>query len=178
MNVPALISEQYRALQMALHTDPQYGVASLSYAPTVAALMRKMNATELLDYGAGKGHLGVALQKELNRPLIIHHYDPAIAQWAAPPDPCRFVASIDVLEHIEPELLEHVLDDLKRVTIGIGFYTVHTGPAIKTLADGRNAHLTQQLSRWWLPKFQERWELLGFNRDSTTGFYVIVKAIT
>jgi hypothetical protein len=51
------------------------------------------------------------------------------------------VACIDVLEHIEPKLLENVLDDLQRVTREIGFFTVSTVLAEKTLADGRNAHL-------------------------------------
>ena len=67
------------------------------------------------------------LREQIQRPLTIHHYDPAIPEWAAPPVPCRFVACIDVLEHIEPHLLENVLDDLKRVTEGVGVFTVHTG---------------------------------------------------
>jgi len=43
------------------------------------------------------------------------------------PSPASFVACIDVLEHIEPELLDNVLDDLRRVTAQIGVFTVHTG---------------------------------------------------
>jgi hypothetical protein len=68
-----------------------------------------------------------------------------------------------------------VLDDLQRVTAGIGVFTVHTGPAAKVLLDGRNAHLTQQPASWWLPKFLERFELSTFNRITPSGFYVIVE---
>src|SRR5690606_1798114 len=115
---PPLISEAYRRMQQQLHENPDYGVASLTYAPLVAQYLEVTGATELLDYGAGKGRLGMALKERLNRPLTVHHYDPAIPEWSAPPQPCAFVACIDVLEHIEPELLDHVLDDLRRVTLG------------------------------------------------------------
>lgn len=169
-----LISEEYRALQRALHENPDYGVASLHYAPLVAEIVRAVGATELLDYGAGKGRLGRALREKFGLDLVIHHYDPAVPQWSAPPAPCRFVACIDVLEHIEPELLDNVLDDLKRVTAGVGVFTVHTGPAAKTLPDGRNAHLIQKPPEWWLPKILERFDLVTYNRVPS-GFWVAVE---
>lgn len=174
---PPLISEEYRRMQQALHENPDYGVASMHYAPLVAELLELTGSSELLDYGAGKGRLGETLRQHVKRPLVIHHYDPAIPQWSAPPAPCGFVACIDVLEHIEPSLIDNVLDDLKRVTAGVGVFTVHTGPAVKYLADGRNAHLIQQPPRWWLPKFLERFELVTFNR-LPDGFWVGVERKT
>ncbi len=177
MNAPsaALISEDYRRMQQALHENPNYGVASVAYAPLVGQLMDMVGTSELLDYGAGKGRLGATLREHARNPLTIHHYDPAIAEWSAPPQPCRFVACIDVLEHIEPPLIDNVLDDLRRVTQGIGVFTVHTGAAVKVLSDGRNAHLIQQPSSWWLPKFLARFELVQFNR-MPQGFWVSVEA--
>lgn len=174
MNEAALISEDYRKMQQELHKNPGYGVASVHYAPLVAQVLEAVGAQELLDYGAGKGRLGVTLKEQIKRPLAIHHYDPAIPEWSAPPQPCGFVACIDVLEHIEPALLDNVLDDLKRVTLGVGVFTVHTGPAVKFLADGRNAHLIQQPPAWWLPKFLDRFELANFNR-MPMGFWVAVE---
>jgi hypothetical protein len=103
----ALISDDYRRMQQELHKNPNYGVASVGYAPIVADLMRTVGATELLDYGAGKGRLGQTLRQQTQQQLTIHHYDPAIPEWSAPPKPCRFVASIDVLEHIEPHLIDN-----------------------------------------------------------------------
>jgi hypothetical protein len=174
MAEPALISEEYRRMQSELHRNPSYGVASLEYAPLVGKVMQVAGMTEILDYGAGKGRLGVALQEMIEQRLTVHHYEPAMPQWAQPPQPCNFVACIDVLEHIEPELIDNVLDDLKRVTARVGVFTVHTGPAAKVLLDGRNAHLIQRPSSWWLPKFTERFELVTFNR-LTMGFWVVVE---
>jgi hypothetical protein len=171
---PSLISEEYRLLQQQLHQDPDYGMASVEYAPLVAEFLESTRAVELLDYGAGKGRLGISLREHVKRPLQIHHYDPAIPHWSAPPAPCGFVACIDVLEHVEPHLLDNVLDDLKRVVAGVGVFTVHVRPAKKVLPDGRNAHLIQQPPGWWLPKFLERFELAAYNRMSQA-FWVVVE---
>ena len=170
----ALISEDYRKMQQELHRNPNYGVASIQYAPMVAQVMEAAGITDILDYGAGKGRLGLALEGMYENPLVIHHYDPAIPQWSQPPQPCDLVACIDVLEHIEPDLLDNVLDDLRRVTARVGVFTVHTGAAVKLLADGRNAHLIQKPASWWLPKFMERFELSTFNR-MPEGFWIVVE---
>lgn len=170
-----LISEEYRKMQEELHRNPDYGVASVQYAPVVVEILKQVRAEELLDYGAGKGRLGVELKRLMASPPRVRHYDPARPEWAATPQPAPFVTCIDVLEHIEPDLLDNVLDDLRRVTVGKGFFTVHTGPAIKVLADGRNAHLTQQPPAWWLPRMLDRFDLVVFQR-MPQGFWVVVQA--
>jgi len=172
--VQLLISDEYRRMQEELHRNPEYGVASVHYAPIVAAILAQAHATELLDYGAGKGRLGETLRNQIKGPLTIHHYDPAIPEWSASPAPCKFVACIDVLEHIEPHLLDNVLDDLKRVTAGVGVFTVHTGAAVKVLSDGRNAHLIQQPPDWWLPKIMRRFEVVNCG-VLPGGFWIHVK---
>ena len=170
-----LISREYREIQQKLHEDPEYGMASVHYAPIVADVAKAVGATELLDYGAGKGRLGPTLHDKFALQLQVHHYDPAIPHWSAAPQPCPLVACLDVLEHIEPDLLDNVLDDLRRVVSGVGVFTVHTGAALKSLPDGRNAHLIQRPVSWWLPKFMERFDLATFNRLHN-GFWVAVES--
>jgi len=174
MSESVLITEDYRKMQQQLHENPNYGVASVAYAPLVAQVIEAIGAQELLDYGAGKGRLGQTLKQHLKLPLSIRHYDPAIPEWAVTPEPSRLVACIDVLEHIEPVLIDNVLDDLQRLTAGVGFFTVHTAAAMKVLPDGRNAHLIQEPAAWWLPKFLARFELNRFERMEY-GFWVIVE---
>lgn len=169
-----LISEEYRKMQEELHRNPHYGVASVQYAPIVAQVLEQVRPEELLDYGAGKGRLGETLRTLMPNAPKIRHYDPARPEWSAVPEPAPFVACIDVLEHIEPDLIDNVLDDLQRVTLGHGVFTVHTGPAVKLLSDGRNAHLIQQPPAWWLPKFVDRFELAMFQR-MPQGFWIVVQ---
>ena len=168
-----LISENYRKEQEELHQNPNYGVASVQFAPLVTNIINKLGVTELLDYGAGKGRLAENIRPD--HKMEIELYDPARPEWSEAPNPRDFVTCIDVLEHIEPDLLDNVLDDLKRVTRGVGFFTIHTGPAVKTLSDGRNAHLIQEDFRWWLPKLWERFDLHSYQL-TPGGFYVVVKA--
>ena len=172
-----LISEQYRRLQEDLHADPLYGVASIRYAPLVAEHIRRHDIHEVLDYGAGKGRLGEELDWLVPWKLDMRRYDPGVQAWSAPPAPAAFVACVDVLEHIEPDLLPNVLDDLRRVTLGTGLFTVHTGAAGKVLADGRNAHLIQRPAAWWVPQLMERFELVQFNL-MPHGFWVVVRRPT
>lgn len=169
-----VLSENYRRMQQTLHENPNYGVASVQYAPLVADFLKKSGERQVLDYGAGKGRLAETLKQIFPEPVQVNPYDPAIPAWSATPQPCRFVTCIDVLEHIEPEYLDNVLDDLKRVTLRLGFFTVHTGPAVKVLPDGRNAHLIQEPPAWWLPKMMARFDLVAFNRVQQ-GFWVLVE---
>jgi hypothetical protein len=167
-----LISEQYREEQKVLHAKGNYGTASLGYGELVSALVEQTSAQTLLDYGCGSMQ---NLKKVLDCDVMYLGYDPAVPEFShkAPSD---LVVCIDVLEHIEPELLENVLDDLQRLTKGWAFMTVHTGPARKTLSDGRNAHLIQEPPAWWLPKFFSRWELRQF-QAMPQGFTVLCRSL-
>jgi len=143
----AVITEAYRALQQELYATTNYGVASLELAPLVKATMAEFGARSLSDYGAGRQNLCKALQAA-GLSFEYHPYDPAFPEYGEA-RPADLVACIDVLEHVEPECLRDVLDDLKRITTTRGLFSVHTGPAMKTLSDGRNAHLNQQAPDWW-----------------------------
>jgi hypothetical protein len=176
MQAQPLISDSYRAAQAELHRDPNYGVASLHWAPTVADLARQIKPKRILDYGAGKGRLGIELKKLLQIPFDLVQYDPSVPEFAASPAPCDLVACIDVLEHIEPDCLDAVLDDLKRVTARVGIYTIATGPAMKTLPDGRNAHLIQQGPAWWVPKLFARFRVRSFADQGETLVVIVTPA--
>jgi len=141
---PELISVEYRDLNAKLHRDNlAYGVGGGRHAPTVLNLAKSLNSTSVLDYGCGKGYLGRAM------PYPIWEYDPAVPGRDESPRPADLVVCLDVLEHIEPDKLTFVLDDLRRVTSKVGYFVIHTGPSGKTLADGRNAHLIQHPRAWW-----------------------------
>jgi hypothetical protein len=76
-------------------------------------------------------------------------YDPCIEGIDQPPQPHPIVFCGDVLEHVEPDCLADVLRHLGGLTEEAALLVVHLGPAIKTLPDGRNAHLIQKPASWW-----------------------------
>jgi hypothetical protein len=172
----ATISDEYRKLQTELHRNPEYGVASLSFAPIVAHVIRELQARTVADYGAGKKNLLVGLKEAGVRLDAYYPYDPVFPEYG-PPRAADLVCCIDVLEHIEPDRLENVLAELARITVAFGFFSIHMEPADKVLADGRNAHLIQQPSSWWLPRLTKHFEVLHLqsHRMMGAGIWLIVK---
>lgn len=148
-----LYTPEYLAQNKALHALGGYGTSGHSWATDVAHVHRSIKAESALDYGAGQQTLSMALPD-----LNIRGYDPAIPEISEPPEPADLVICTDVLEHIEPECLDAVLDDLRRLTIRAVFLVIATRPAKKTLPDGRNAHLIQAKAIWWMPKLMSRWD--------------------
>lgn len=161
-----LITDEYRELNRKLHENPEYGNNGSKLFKDV--LFIADGNKDILDYGCGKR----TLEKALGFP--IKNYDPCIEGLDSPPEPADVVICGDVLEHIEPECLGDVLDDLRRVTIGKGLFLIATRPAKKILADGRNAHLIQQDYKWWLPKLWSRFDVDRF-QNMNGKFIVVVK---
>jgi len=163
-----LISDLYRLQLHQLHIErPDFGTSSAMYAPIVKKLIAEHKPKTFGDYGAGKQ----ALKPFVSCSYV--PYDPAIPEISSPMGPVDMVMTSDVLEHLEPEYLDSVMDDLKRITRNIGFHVVHTRAALHHLPDGRNAHIIQQKPEWWLPKFIERFDMIKFERMSL-GFMVLV----
>jgi hypothetical protein len=164
-----LISEAYRAANAGLHDSlPYYGSYGGMHAEQVRALMARKACRTLLDYGAGKGTLALAMPD-----VPVTNYDPVT--FPDDPDPADFVACLDVLEHIEPECFKAVLWHLRSKVLKAGFLTIATRPAQKILPDGRNAHLIIRPAEWWLPKFQKRFalvEALPASSDGELSLYV------
>ena len=173
------ITEEYRRLQQELHKNPNYGVASLTFAPLVANVIRETNAASVSDYGAGKKNLPKGLASAGIVVPAYHPYDPAFPEYG-PPMPADLVCCIDVLEHIEPELVDNVIAELASITTRLGFFTIHMWPAAKVLADGRNAHLIQKPSSWWLEKLIRHFDILQLQTHQMmgVGFWVLVRPKT
>lgn len=148
-----LISESYRELNQLLHNvRPDYGTSGQRYVGIVQQMMDRYSTSDILDYGCGKRTLEKALGFD------IANYDPCISGFEGRPEPHDLVVCTDVLEHIEPDCLDEVLEDIKRCMKKAAFLLVATRPAKKVLADGRNAHLIQQPLDWWSASF----DLAGF----------------
>jgi len=162
------ISHEYLEQQKLLHQNPHYGIASLSFAPIVADFIRQMEVRTVSDYGAGKKNLLVGLKNAGIDSIEYYPYDPVFEEYG---QPCSadLVCCIDVLEHIEPDKLEEVLIELAKITVNFGFFSIHMGPAAKILSDGRNAHLIQESSSWWLPRLTKYFEILHLQSHQMMG---------
>lgn len=150
VNKPELISSEMKRINSVMHSqNPMYGTGSGKYADLIKKWVNELKFESVLDYGCGKGYLAKAL------PFPIWEYDPAIPGKDATPRPADLVTCIDVLEHIEPDRIDFVLDDLKRCTKRLAYVVIHLGAASKTLPDGRNTHLIQESDEWWRSKVEQ-----------------------
>lgn len=171
------ISEEYRAQQQHLHETTEYGTMAQHYGPLVSQIVERLGVDHLLDYGCGR-KMGLTKTLKVKHKLTYQGYDPGsgLEELMTAPIPAQLVCCIDVLEHIEPEHLDAVLDHLKQLTEVVGFFTFHTGPAMKELPDGRNAHLTQQPIEWWLDKMKARFDLQTVQKVGDHSYYSIYYA--
>lgn len=159
-----LASPQYAEIQRQFHLDrPDYGVSGVRYSDNIQTLAKRLNTRDILDYGCGKA----TLQKNL--PFPIQNYDPFMEEYCARPNPAQLVVCTDVMEHVEPEFIQRVLGDIHSLTEAMVFMQIATGPAAKTLPDGRNAHLIQENINWWLLELIEHFETSAV-QDLNGGF--------
>lgn len=169
------ITNEYLELQKQLHLNPDYCIASLSFAPIIAEIIKKANIKSLSDYGAGKKNLLLGLNNNGIKDIEYFPYDPAFPEYGGPVA-SQLVCCIDVLEHIEPELIDNVIKDLAGIVTNLGYFSIHMGPAKKILADGRNAHLIQKPCSWWLAKIVKHFEIVQLmsHRIMGNGIWMIV----
>lgn len=70
------------------------------------------------------------------------------------------VLCLDVMEHIEPELLDNNLAHIKSLTKMVATMTIATVQAQKTLSDGRNAHLIVKPKDWWIEQLRRHFSVV------------------
>ena len=153
------ITEEYRKLNEQLHENPGYGANNAHrWVSIINDLTWDLETFSVLDYGCGKGNLAKMMTK-----MPVKSYDPAVPEFSATPAPEDIVICTDVMEHIEPECLDDVIDDLKRVTNIVLVVNIALRPAKKILADGRNAHLILEDIAFWQNKFSKYFDLQQIN---------------
>ena len=66
---------------------------------------------------------------------------------------------IDVLEHIPEEDIDWFLEKFLSITKKFSFISVACYPAIATLPNGENAHITIHTPEWWLNKLSKFYKI-------------------
>jgi hypothetical protein len=158
-----VISDEQRALNKALHAQSdQFGnrADGAGLAGNLPAALKRMHelgvCRSVLDYGTGKGKLVGRLRQELPAGITVNGYDPAVEAWEKKPNkPSDILTCLDVLEHIEMDSIDAVLRDIKALTRHFCYLVIDLQPAVKTLADGRNAHILLAPPEWWVGRIAQ-----------------------
>ena len=139
---------------------PVYGTIGHMWAPVVMGLAKRLDTTDVLDYGCGKATLNLHLL------FGIQCYDPCIPKYSARPSPAAIVVCTDVMEHVEEESVEAVMDDLQSLTLNTLLLNIALVPSKKHLPDGKtNAHITIKPVSWWLGHIEPRFDVESMNSE-------------
>lgn len=165
-----LFTPEHLEMQRDLHARYNYGKGV--DAGECAMLVRGMVpfGSSVLDYGCGQGHF----KRVLGVRYDVREYDPSIVGKDARPSPADMVVCADVLEHIEPALIDNVLSDLRNLTLKTAILVIATGPSAKVMADGRLAHLIVENAQWWWRRIAEKFIIDGFDDRSESGHGLLV----
>lgn len=161
-----MISDGYRAILQETHAkDPSWGTSALRWQGMVRDVADRYGCKSILDYGCGKGELS-------RRMFGIVNYDPAT--FPDRPAACDMTACIDVLEHVEPEHLDAMLEDLRALTREAAFVVISLEPALTILPDGRNAHLIVETGDWWRERLFKFFDLADWQEHAGEVVAVLV----
>lgn len=140
-----IITDNYKDLNKQLHaSNPEYGTSGARWREYVRNISN-WGRSPILDFGCGK----CTLSKSLGPAYKVTNYDPCVEGLDTPPEPHDVVVCSDVMEHVEPELVPNVLAEIRRLTKQKAFFVIGLTPAVKFLADGRNAHISLKSQAEW-----------------------------
>jgi hypothetical protein len=169
-----LISPEYQAQCEQYHKEnPAWGSGPAQHFHRILNFLEEFKSREVIDYGCGKGMLSSVDTKRKYR-----NYDPCVPQFKERPLPTGLLVCVDVLEHIEPESIDAVLEDIGFLTMGRCLLVISTVPAHDILPDGRNAHISLYPYEWWFNKLAETFRVKTVQTDpSFVSFTCIPKRL-
>jgi 2-polyprenyl-3-methyl-5-hydroxy-6-metoxy-1,4-benzoquinol methylase len=173
-----LVSSKYKTVLNDTHklTENKWGGGhSVDKLPKYESLLKSLEVKTMLDYGCANGKFKVYMDK--HKPQYeVYEYDPGIKGKDILPQPADFIVCCDVMEHVEPDLLDNVMNHLQSLVIKGGFFNISTKEAITLLSDGSNAHKIVKDGQWWIDLFSKYFEVFNteINRIDTS-FKVLPK---
>ena len=174
-----LVSSEYKIVLNDTHklTKNKWGGGhSIDKLPKYESLLKSLEVKSILDYGCANGKFKVYMNKHKPQ-YTIYEYDPGIRGKDTLPDPADFVVCCDVMEHVEPELLDNVMQHLKSLVRKAGFFNISTKEAITILSDGSNAHKIVKNGDWWVELFSKYFDVTDVQGSRIeTNFRVYPKA--
>tara|TARA_R100000005_G_scaffold29626_1_gene13365 strand:- start:109 stop:852 length:744 start_codon:yes stop_codon:yes gene_type:complete len=130
------------------------GRSLVKFTDIIHSFIEKNKCKTLLDYGCGKGHLYTdkydTVTDQLDKPVneiwgleSFRLFDPGYPEHSElPKGKYNAVVSTDVLEHVPETDLIWVLDEILNYSDKMVFLNIACFKALKTLADGSNAHVS------------------------------------
>ncbi len=155
------ITGRYQTHMAKEHHGSNWGTTGWKYSGQLAiqCIATRPYINTILDFGCGKGTMKPFLQQQFPDKLITE-YDPGIpGKDTMPHGQFDMVLTTDVLEHVEPHLLDNTIKKLEELTRFVLFNDIACSPTFKTFGEGpyigEDLHLTVEEPIWWREKFKQ-----------------------
>jgi len=156
-----LLTDEYRDQLQNIHDTSNWGVSGTYWVERIASTYTEYECESCVDYGSGYGRTARTLWKNYGIPRdCVQEYEPGIPEKSALPSPADLVYCTDVLEHVEPELIDDVLTHIASLIKKVGFFTIGLRPSNRCLPDGRDAHLILESPKWWRAKLKPHFNIV------------------
>jgi cyclopropane fatty-acyl-phospholipid synthase-like methyltransferase len=149
-----LINDDYKRQLQEMHaTHKKFSRSGGKKLKLIERFITQYTPTSVIDFGCSHGEL---------LPLLVEHYsiravgyDPGVVEFEnIPTTAVDCLTSTDVLEHVEPEMIDDTLKIINTLFTKSAFLLIASYPAKKSLPDGRNAHLIIESFNWWKNKLE------------------------
>ena len=175
-----LVSSEYKIVLNDTHalTKNEWGGGhSIDKLPRYESILKSLEVKTILDYGCANGKFKVYMDQHKPQ-YTVYEYDPGIRGKDKLPTPTDFVVCCDVMEHVEPDLLDNVMEHLRSLVTKGGFFNISTKEAITMLSDGTNAHKIVKNADWWVELFKEYFTVTDvYTTRIETNFTVYPKTV-
>lgn len=157
-----LISEEYKKQITEYHKKTKWGGAVRGKEDIIYQYMRLSKSKTLLDYGSGSGDLQRALRWEHgdDLPFSVHEYEPGKEGLDKDPPVCDVSVCIDVMEHVETDLVDNVIKHIYDRTRNFTVQNIDLKASTGAFPNFTNLHLTIKKSPWWLEKLGKYWDFV------------------
>lgn len=165
-----LITDKNKELYKEKHKSQlDYGSTGSRYFGYVKEQLEGIES--ILDYGCGKGNLGLELKNKGIKTKLIE-YDPCI-EGKEHKEPCDLVVCFDVWEHIEPECEQDVLEDIYNLCNKKILFVISLIKAINVLPNGDNCHCNLKPADEWIKFIEKKFRLTTKRKISTSELLII-----
>ena len=156
------LTTEYQKQLKTMHEGP-WGTTAVRYGAggDVLAMLDRTLAqiNTVLDFGAGKCVLGEYINDVRRGRVVWTNYDPGIVGIdIMPQGPFDLVVTCDVLEHVEPHLLDATIKECFDLSDRIVYHNIPCYAAGSNFNDGpyigQNIHLTVEGPEFWKRKMK------------------------
>ena len=135
-------------------TSGNYGGGSHKVADRLEKLCLEIGASSVLDYGAGNCSLKLSVP--------VRYYEPGLNIDER--EPSDIVLCRNVLPNVEPDCLDSVLADIRRLTLKVALFRMGTIPA--------HTRLIVKDTDWWARKLSRYFRIKGSNQTGRAASFL------